>query len=243
MPGSAASRSGPPWRTGHDGARPDADGGRADGLPETLPDGPTGASLGLTGCRACGLTAPLDAGRCPRCGARLVPPETRSTQAVWAYLVAGIIAYIPANTYPMLVTRTLGRAQESTIIGGAIDLAAHGSWFVAAVVFTASVVIPILKFTVIAYIAHGIARGSARHLHEKLHLHHLVELIGRWSMIDVFVVAVLAALVQLGALASIDPGPAAGPFALSVILTMLAAQSLDARTIWAAGERRPETGR
>lgn len=202
--------------------------------------GPTGRELGLTACRDCGQTAALASAECPRCGAALRPAGTGDMQAVWALLVAGVLAYIPANLYPMLISQTLGRREASTIVGGAIDLAMHGGYFVAGVVLVASVLIPIAKFLVVGYLALSIQRASARRLHEKRHLHHIVELIGRWSMIDVFVVAVLAALVQLGVLASIEPGPAAAPFAISVILTMLAAQRLDPRAIWAAGDQARE---
>jgi paraquat-inducible protein A len=159
-------------------------------------------------------------------------PDRRSLQSVWALLLAGMIAYVPANLYPMLVTRTLFTTAESTIVGGAVDLALHGAWFVAAVVLTASVAIPLAKFAAIAWLAVSISRGTTARLHRKHRLHAAVEFIGRWSMIDVFVVAILAALVQLGFLASIEPGPAAAPFAASVVLTMLAAQRLDPRLIW-----------
>jgi paraquat-inducible protein A len=192
----------------------------------------TGRSLGLVACDACGRTARLSEEHCLRCSARLADRETRGTQAVWAFLIAGIVAYVPANLYPMLITEIFGRHEAKTIIGGAVELISHGGYLVGAVVLVASVVIPVLKFLAVGYLAISIDRGSGRRLHEKRHLHHLVELIGRWSMVDVFVVAVLAALVQLGFLARIEPGPAAAPFAVSVILTMLAAQALDTRAIW-----------
>ena len=198
----------------------------------------TGRSLGLVACDACGRTARLAEGHCPRCGARLSDRAIKGTQAAWAFLIAGVIAYIPANLYPMLITETFGRREASTIAGGAVELLSHGGYVVGAVVLTASVVIPVLKFLAVGYLALSIDRGSARRLTEKRHLHHLVELIGRWSMIDVFVVAVLAALVQLGFLARIEPGPAAAPFAVSVILTMLAAQALDTRAIWNPAPRK-----
>lgn len=194
--------------------------------------GVTARDLGLIGCAECALVQRDANPRCARCGARLRRPDRASLQTVWALLATGMIAYVPANIWPMLVTRSFGRVDESTIVGGAVELAAHGSWFIAAVVLIASVAIPLCKFAAIAYLATGIARGSIRGLHNKHRLHMVVELIGRWSMIDVFVVAVLAALIQLGFLASVAPGPAAAPFALSVVLTMLAAQRLDARLIW-----------
>jgi paraquat-inducible protein A len=162
---------------------------------------------------------------------------------VWALLALGLIAYIPANIQPMLITRTFGRFSESTIVGGAVELALAGSWFIAAVVLIASVAIPLVKFGVIAWLAVAIARGAGRGRHDRHRLHAAVELIGRWSMIDVFVVAILAALVQLGFLASIEAGPAAAPFALSVVATMLAAQRLDPRLIWLPDDPRGDDAR
>jgi paraquat-inducible protein A len=196
-------------------------------------------AVGLTACEACGRTLRLEQPRCPRCGARPHPPTLRSLQAVWAWLIAGIVAYVPANIAPMLITRQFGRSYESTIVGGAIDLFGEGSWFVGGVVLTASVAIPILKFVVVGYLAISIRRGWRRELRQKQRLHALVEAIGRWSMIDVFVVALLAALIQLGFLAEVAPGPAAAPFALSVAFTMIAAQRLDSRLIWLDPARLP----
>jgi paraquat-inducible protein A len=193
-----------------------------------------GAALGLIACRACGHTVRRTPDtRCDRCGARIRPPRPRDLQTVWALLAAGMIAYIPANLLPMLETSSFGGSRADTIVGGAVDLAAHGAYFVAAVILTASVAIPIGKFLAIGWLAVTIARGTSGSLTARRRLHTLVEFIGRWSMIDVFVVAILAALVQLGFLASIRPGPAAAPFAASVVLTMLAAQALDPRLIWA----------
>lgn len=122
--------------------------------------------------------------------------------------------------------------EESTILGGVVELAQYGSWGIALIILIASVGIPIAKFLAISALAIGVSRGSARDPHKRLRLYEVVEFIGRWSMIDVFVVAVLAALVQLDTLAAINPGPAAVTFALSVVFTMLAAQSFDQRMIW-----------
>ncbi|MFU8823494.1 paraquat-inducible protein A [Yoonia sp.] len=151
---------------------------------------------------------------------------------MWAWLIAGIIAYIPANTYPMLLTSTLLERSESTIMGGVVDLVNYGAIGIALVVFIASVAIPVGKFLAIMYLAISVQRGSQRHQHGRHKAYDIVEFIGRWSMIDVFVVAILSALVQLDTLATINPGIAAVSFALSVIFTMLAAQSFDARLIW-----------
>lgn len=204
----------------------------------------TARAAGLTGCQSCGLAWPAGTPECGRCGATLRSVNTRRLQAVWAWLFAGIVFYIPANIMPMLRTNTLFGNSENTIIGGAVELAMHGSWGVAAVVFVASVVVPIGKFIVIAYLA--LVVGARRPIGDRRHfyLYEVVEFIGRWSMIDVFVVAILAALVQLGIVVSINPGPAAAAFALSVAFTMLSAQSFDPRLIWrypVAGTAEPGT--
>ena len=171
---------------------------------------------------------------CKRCDGPLQSRDTASLQKVWAWLAAGMIAYIPANVYPMLLTNTLIERTESTIIGGVVDLVDHGSIGIALVVFVASIVIPIGKFIAIAYLALSVQTGSLINRHGRHRLHEVVEFIGRWSMIDVFVVAILSALVQLNAVATINPGIAAVSFAASVIFTMISAQSFDPRLIWDA---------
>lgn len=150
-----------------------------------------------------------------------------------------MIAYIPANTYPMLLTSTLVERSESTIVGGVIELFEHGSWGIAFIVFAASVLIPVGKFLAIIYLAVSVQRRSRDNQHERHKAYELVEFIGRWSMIDVFVVAILSALVQLDTIATINPGIAAVSFALSVIFTMLSAQAFDSRLIWDA-DRTPK---
>lgn len=174
----------------------------------------------------------IAAKRCIRCEGPLESRDLASIQKVWAWLLAGIIAYIPANTYPMLITNTLTSRGESTILGGVLELFDHGDWLVAAIVFFASVMIPIGKFLAISYLAFSVMRKSSLNIHQRVRLFEVVEFIGRWSMIDVFVVAILSALVQLDAVATINPGIAAVSFALSVVFTMLAAQSFDPRLIW-----------
>ncbi len=153
-------------------------------------------------------------------------------QRVWALWVVGLICYFPANIYPMLRTRQLFRVDESSIIGGAVDLAHHGAYGIAIIILFASVVIPVGKFWAIAFLALGVRKTGGLAAHRKLWLYEVVEYIGRWSMIDIFVVAILSALVQLKGLATITPGPAAFFFALSVIFTMLSAQAFDPRMIW-----------
>lgn len=196
----------------------------------------TAHRAGLVGCRSCGRVWPEAQETCSRCRSDLSPPDRRSLNAVWAWLVAGLIFYIPANLFPMLKTSTFGGLagnSESTIVGGAIELMNYGNYGVAAVVFIASIVVPITKFVAIAWLALVAGRpATAKDAHRRLTVLEVVEFIGRWSMIDVFIVAILSALVQLGFVASIHPGPAAVSFALSVAFTMLSAQSFDPRLIW-----------
>lgn len=149
-----------------------------------------------------------------------------------AWWAAGLLVYIPANIYPMLRTTMLGREVDSTIIGGIVDLLHLGSYFVALVVFLASVVIPVGKFLVIAYLVWSIRFRVALSEQRRTVLYEIVEFIGRWSMVDVFVVAILAALVNLGFIVGFRAGTAALFFALSVAFTMVSALSLDPRLIW-----------
>ncbi len=194
----------------------------------------TAREAGLIACQRCGQVHRLDQPVCKRCGGVLVSRDVQSLQKVWAWLIAGIIAYFPANIYPMLLTSTLVERTESTIIGGVVELFEHGSWGIALIVFVASVVIPVGKFIAIMHLAISVQKGAKDQQHGRHKTYEIVEFIGRWSMIDVFVVAILSALVQLDTIATINPGIAAISFALSVIFTMLAAQSFDSRLIWDA---------
>ena len=178
---------------------------------------------------------------CGRCGKPLQSRGETSLQRVWALWFVGLFFYVPANLYPMLRTRTLVQVQEDTIIGGAVELATHGAPGVAIIILVASVVIPLAKFMVIAFLAISVQRRSAASNHQRQMLYDVVEYIGRWSMIDIFVVAILSSLVQLNVLAAINPGPAAMFFALSVIFTMLSAQAFDSRMIWDAQSDRGVT--
>ncbi|MEL6467296.1 MAG: paraquat-inducible protein A [Pseudomonadota bacterium] len=192
----------------------------------------TAKKKGLIACQECGRVWPADQIRCKTCGSKLRSRDPYSLQKVWAWWIAGVLAYIPANLYPMLHTRTLFQSSQDTIIAGAIEIAAHGSLGVAFIILFASVVIPLGKFFAIAYLALAVKRGAKWPPRRQYILYELIEYIGRWSMIDVFVVAILCSLVQLSVAASITPGIAALTFALSVIFTMLSAQSFDPRLIW-----------
>ena len=189
---------------------------------------------GLVACQRCGQVHPMQTQYCSRCKGMLRSRDEASLQKVWAWLLAGMIVYLPANIYPMLLTSTLVERSESTIIGGVVELLAHGSWGIATIVFVASVIIPVGKFMAIIYLAISVQNCSSANRHARHKAYELVEFIGRWSMIDVFVVAILSALVQLNTIATINPGIAAVSFALSVIFTMLSAQAFDSRLIWDA---------
>ncbi len=205
----------------------------------------TAHRAGLIGCRSCGRVWPEDTEICARCHAHLTPPDRRGLQKVWAWLIAGIIFYIPANIYPMMSTRSfagLKGSGEATIFEGVMQLIHYGNYDIAAIVFVASIIVPIGKFIAISWLAVVAGRpATVEDAHMRLKVYEVVEFIGRWSMIDVFVVAILSALVQLGFVASIHPGPAAVSFALSVAFTMLSAQSFDPRLIWRGLPLRQDT--
>ena len=192
----------------------------------------TARERGLVGCRRCARVWPMAKRRCDRCGSRLQSRDDHALQKVWAWWLAGAMAYVPANIYPMLETRTLFTRSDDTIIAGAYKLAEHGAWGIAIIILVASVGIPVAKFFAIAYLALSVRQGTGMSATRRHGLYEIVEYIGRWSMIDVFVVAILSSLVQLNVFASIKPGPASLAFALSVIFTMLSAQSFDSRLIW-----------
>lgn len=187
---------------------------------------------GIVACTRCTKAWPMGTKTCGRCGHRLYSRDRLSLHRVWAFWVIGVICYIPANIYPMLKTKTLFAYDESTIIGGAVELAKYGNYGVAAIILFASVVIPLGKFWAIALLALSVRRPARISNRRRLLMFEVVEYIGRWSMIDIFVVAILSSLVQLKALATINPGAAAIFFALSVIFTMLSAQAFDPRLIW-----------
>ena len=197
-------------------------------------------AAGLARCPACGTLqrAADEEGRalhCRACGGRVHVRIPHSLQRTWAFLAVGLMCYVPANLLPIMSTRSYAGNTSDTILSGVLTLASQGSAGIAAIVFFASVCIPLTKFVVIAGLALSLHLRWAMSEHVRHRLHALTELIGRWSMIDVFVVAVLAALIQLGAIITISPGPGINAFALSVVFTMLSALSLDARLLWDDG--------
>lgn len=196
-------------------------------------DSVTALEAGLQRCSSCGRLQRIDDERvCQRCGEKITPRRPMSIQRTWGFLFVGIIAYIPANVLPIMNTRSFLGNTEDTIVSGVLSLISTGSYFVAIIVFVASVCIPVLKFVTIASLALCLQFPWDLSEHTQHRLHTLTEFIGRWSMIDVFVVAVLAALIQLGAIITITPGGGINAFAVSVVFTMLAAISLDSRLLW-----------
>lgn len=203
--------------------------------PEGSRTGATGAVQFLGGCPTCGLVNRLDAsgrGSCRRCGETLHARQPHSLQRTWALLFAAALMYIPANLYPIMTTTHLGNSDPQTIIGGVVGLWQMGSIPVALVIFVASVLVPVGKLIALAWLCIAARRSAGRHPVTRTRLYRLTEFIGRWSMIDVFVVAILVALIRAGALMSIEPGPAALAFSCVVILTMLAAITFDSRLLW-----------
>ena len=173
---------------------------------------------------------------CPRCGHHL-SLRRPNLQMTWALLLAAAVLYLPANLMPVMSVYLLGKGQPDTIVGGVIHLLQAGQWPLALLIFVASLVVPLLKLITLSYLLISIQRGDSQRPHERMRLFYLTEYIGRWSMVDVFVVAILSGLVQFGNLAHIEANAGTFCFAAVVVLTMLAAASLDERLIWAAVDK------
>lgn len=191
--------------------------------------------LGLAACHTCGLLQklpPRGHAHCPRCGSVVHLRTPNSIHLTWALLLSAIIAYIPANVYPVMTVVSLGKSQSDTILSGVVYLLLHGDWPLALIVFVASVLVPLLKILALIYLLLSVQRHSPLRKVQRTRVYRLVELVGRWSMVDIFVVSLLAALVQVGALVTIEPGVGAIAFCAVVILTMLAALNFDPRLIW-----------
>lgn len=194
-----------------------------------------GKEVGLAGCHTCGQVIRLQEkipAVCPRCHSHVHYRKHHSITRVWALLLSAFIMYIPANTEPIMYTTTLGQQSSDTIISGVIYFLTHGDWPIALVIFSASVLIPLTKMMAIAYILVMVQRGASHRKIENTRLYMLAELMGKWSMVDIFVVALMAALVQLDTFATIEPGPAGIAFAATVILTMFAAMAFEPKLIW-----------
>lgn len=196
----------------------------------------------LIGCHVCDQVAAVAPhgghARCTRCGSSLHLRKPESLPRAWALLLTGVILYVPANVYPVMTFVYLGSGQPQTILAGVSFLLHEGMWPLAALIFFASVLIPVMKILALAVLLASVQLGWSGRLRERTLLYRIVEGVGRWSMVDVFVIAILVSVVQLGALATITPGIGAIAFCLVVILTMLAALAFDPRLMWDAAHGR-----
>jgi len=192
----------------------------------------TAASRNLAACHTCCKLASAELHHCPRCGSAMHLRKSDSIQRTLALLFTACLLYIPANLYPIMITEQLGKAEGSTILGGVVLLLHHGAIPVALVIFLFSVMVPIGKLMSMFYLVWTVQRHSTLSPRQRTVMYQVTEFVGKWSMVDVFVVAILVALVHLGGLLAIKPGIAALSFAGVVIVTMIAAESFDARLIW-----------
>ncbi|MFC5526539.1 paraquat-inducible protein A [Rhodanobacter ginsengisoli] len=199
---------------------------------------PRAVDLGVIGCRVCHLVSHDTLGdddsalACPRCGSRLHRRKPASYSRTWALLIAAFLMYIPANLLPIMRTASLNDIDDNTILSGVVELWVKGSPDLAVIVFTASILVPMLKFLVLSTLLLSCHRGSDWARLQRARLYRLVEFIGYWSMLDVFVVALLTALVRFSVLSRVEPLPGVIFFGLTVVLTMLASMSFDPRLIW-----------
>jgi len=155
-----------------------------------------------------------------------------SIARTWALLITAMILYIPANVLPMMHTSSLFGSQSDTIMSGVVYFWTSGSWYLALIIFFASIMVPMLKMIALVLLLVTTQRRSRWQLQQRTKLYRVVEFVGRWSMLDIYVVAVIVALVQLQALATITPGPGAIAFGGVVVLTMFAAMAFDPRLMW-----------
>jgi paraquat-inducible protein A len=197
---------------------------------------PTAMQHGLQNCPACGLLsrpAPgANEGRCPRCDEELIFRKTDSLQRTVAYLIAAAACYLPANLLPVMTTVTASGRDSDTIMQGVVLLWSPTGWPLSLIVLFASIMIPSAKIVTLAYLVITVRRGSIENNRQRIRLYRLVEFIGRWSMVDVFVDTFTVSLIQLQPLMSVEPGPGLLFFAAVVVLTMLAVESFDPRLIW-----------
>ncbi|MCV9880342.1 membrane integrity-associated transporter subunit PqiA [Brenneria izbisi] len=201
-------------------------------LPAAPQPGVSGLSQGFRSCSCCTAILPAHQLVCPRCHSHGHARRKNSLQWTMALLITSILLYIPSNLMPIMVTEALGDRMGSTIMSGVVLLWSSGSYPVAMVIFIASIMVPSLKMLALGWLC-WIANGNGKRDSERMHVvYEIVEFVGRWSMIDVFVIAVLSALVRIGRLMSIYPAVGAVLFAAVVILTMFAAMTFDPRLLW-----------
>jgi paraquat-inducible protein A len=195
----------------------------------------TALQQGLAVCHVCLALNPVEHHHCARCNSPVHPRIPHSLQRTVALLITACILYLPANLLPIMTTETLGTATHSTIIGGVVLLWNMHSYPVALVILIASVIVPIGKMASLATLCWLVRYGQPLTQQQSTRLYRLTEFIGKWSMVDVFVVAILVALIQIGGVMAIRPGSAALAFAGVVITTMVAAESFDPRLLWDHG--------
>jgi paraquat-inducible protein A len=209
----------------------------------------------LLGCESCGLvSADALAGRpdrdrlaqrCPRCGHVLHARKPMSVQRTWACVLAAAVLYVPANVLPIMTTVQTLKREEHTLIGGIVQLWVDGSWALSVIVFIASIAVPVLKIGVLALLAWTTRHAPAWRRLERAKLYRLIEAVGHWSMLDVYVVVILAATIRFGPLAGVQAGPGLLAFASVVVLTLFATYAFDPKLIWddgvAAEGTRPST--
>ena len=195
----------------------------------------------VLGCESCGLVSldPAPHGsdhalvvRCPRCRQPLHREKPLSLQRTWACVISAAVLYVPANLYPVMTTTSGFETSQHTLLGGIHELWLDGSWVLAAIVFIASIAVPVLKIAALALLAWSVRSKPDWRRFDRARLFRLIELVGHWSMLDVYVVVLLAGCVRFGSLASAQPEPGLLAFAAVVVLTLLAAHSFDARLIW-----------
>ena len=192
----------------------------------------TARAAGLNLCHTCMALSPVGRARCERCGSHVHTRIPDSLQRTLALLLAAALLYVPANLLPIMTTDQLGQSVDSTIIGGVILLWNMGSYPVAIVILVASVFVPIGKILTVSALCWTVGRGAGSSSRQRTTLYRITDFVGKWSMVDVFVVAILVALIQITGIIVIRPGGAALAFAGVVMLTMLAAESFDPRLIW-----------
>jgi paraquat-inducible protein A len=198
----------------------------------------TAMKASLLSCHTCHLLckAPAHSEKhhitCPRCGEALHTRKPNSIARAWALVLAAYIFYIPANIFPIMKVTSLGYVQEDTIVSGVIYFIHTGMWPIALVIFIASVFVPLLKLCILTYLLISVQIKSQWRPKDRTRLYRLTEFIGKWSMVDIYVVTLMVAIVKMGAIATIEAAPAAVYFAAVVITTIFAAMSFDPRLIW-----------
>ncbi|MEN9868925.1 MAG: hypothetical protein RL748_4515 [Pseudomonadota bacterium] len=206
-----------------------------------MPETSSAAQQGLTPCSACGLLCHVPRSpqhiHCPRCHTGVAVRKPNSIRRTWAFLLAGYVLYIPANILPIMEAHSIQDAQIDTIMSGVIYLWEAGSWHLATIVFVASIMVPSFKLLGLSWLAWTVQRREQRWKRQRLRLYRIIDVIGRWSMLDIYVVALLVALVQLRLFANVKAGPAVLAFGAVVVMTLLAASSFDPRLIWDEHDR------